>query len=123
MYTPRTGHAVVVWNHCFYLMGGGWWDRLLEHRFGLVLVGFGGSTALDLHDMEASERSTPTDPRVLLEVSTRKWGEIHGNPCLPQLFRLVAALLERKTGGDTAEGARKAIRKTIFLQESAVFDV
>lgn len=21
-YTPRTGHAVVVWNHCFYLMGG-----------------------------------------------------------------------------------------------------
>ncbi|CAE7818686.1 unnamed protein product [Symbiodinium sp. CCMP2456] len=23
VYTPRTGHAVVVWNHCFYLMGGG----------------------------------------------------------------------------------------------------
>jgi len=22
VYTPRTGHAVVVWNHCFYLMGG-----------------------------------------------------------------------------------------------------
>lgn len=22
LYTPRTGHAVVVWNHCFYLMGG-----------------------------------------------------------------------------------------------------
>lgn len=22
IYTPRTGHAVVVWNHCFYLMGG-----------------------------------------------------------------------------------------------------
>jgi N-acetylneuraminic acid mutarotase len=22
MYTPRTGHAVVVWNNCFYLMGG-----------------------------------------------------------------------------------------------------
>lgn len=21
-YTPRTGHAVIVWNHCFYLMGG-----------------------------------------------------------------------------------------------------
>eukprot|EP00439_Symbiodinium_sp_Y106_P040454 s4236_g4.t4 len=21
VYTPRTGHAVVVWNHCFYLMG------------------------------------------------------------------------------------------------------
>jgi N-acetylneuraminic acid mutarotase len=22
IYTPRTGHAVIVWNHCFYLMGG-----------------------------------------------------------------------------------------------------
>ncbi|CAE7209638.1 Afg1l [Symbiodinium necroappetens] len=28
VYTPRTGHAVVVWNHCFYLMGGATAQRI-----------------------------------------------------------------------------------------------